>query len=70
MSARQKFRALVVDDEDAIRDLMVRGLTQHDFECETAANGSEAEAMISQSQYDLVITDLRMPVKHGHALAV
>ncbi len=63
-------RALVVDDEAAVQRLMVRGLTELGFECDTANDGNEALLRASKTHYDAVITDLHMPNKHGHALAV
>jgi HD-like signal output (HDOD) protein/DNA-binding NarL/FixJ family response regulator len=63
-------RALVVDDEAAVQRLVVRGLIQQGFACDTAADGNEAEERVSKAHYDVVITDLKMPNKHGHALAV
>lgn len=38
--------------------------------CETATDGESALHLISQSQYDVVITDLVMPRQHGHRLCV
>lgn len=70
MNEKRILRALVVDDEAAMQKLLVRGLTQQGFKCDTAADGNEAEERVSCSHYDAVVTDLRMPNKHGHALAV
>ena len=63
-------RVLVVEDELAVQKLIVRGLVQQGFSCDTANDGVEAEQQVAQTQYDAVITDLKMPNKHGHALAV
>lgn len=63
------FRALVVDDEAAVRRLMMLALRKERFECDGASDGIEAERLVLEKSYDLVITDLRMPNKHGHALA-
>jgi len=65
-----KYRALVVDDEAYIRQLTMRALSRNGFQCELAADGAEALEMIESGSYDVVITDLRMPRQHGHALAV
>jgi HD-like signal output (HDOD) protein/DNA-binding response OmpR family regulator len=69
MNKAAKFRALVVDDEDAVRKLLVLALTRQGFECDAAADGAEAEQRVAECKYDAVVTDLRMPNKHGHALA-
>ena len=63
-------RALVVDDEIAIQKLVVRSLCQQGFKCDTASDGHEAEECLARARYDVVVTDLKMPNKHGHALAV
>ncbi len=64
------FRTLVVDDEPQVRDLTNRALTQCDIPCDTAHDGEEAMALCENGDYDLVVTDLRMPKRHGHSLAV
>lgn len=64
-----KYHALVVDDEALVRNLTIRALTRQEFHCDSAANGEEASQLIACTKYDIVITDLRMPNKHGHALA-
>ncbi len=63
-------RALVVEDELAVQRLLVRSLIQQGFQCDTATDGNEAEQRASKVRYDVVITDLKMPNRHGHALAV
>ena len=63
------YRALVVDDEPAVRTLAIRALQREGFSCDSAADGVEAEEMIPAQRYDVVVTDLRMPNKNGHALA-
>jgi CheY-like chemotaxis protein len=67
---QQTYRALVVDDEPAIREATVRALTAKSFSCESAADGAEALACYRKSRHDLVITDLRMPGMHRYALAL
>jgi len=49
---------------------MIRGLIQQGFVCDAAADGKEAQDRASKKHYDVVITDLKMPNRHGHALAV
>ncbi len=65
-----KRRALVVDDEVAIRNLVSGALRQAGFECETTADGVQAIERLEQSNFDVLVTDLRMPNKNGHALAL
>lgn len=62
-------RALVVDDEVGIRQLVSRCLCKEGFTCDVARDGIEAAERLQDSTYDLVVTDLRMPSRNGHALA-
>ena len=55
-------RILVVEDDDALRELYVELLAGHDVA--TAADGREALREI-QRDFDLVITDLNMPNVSG-----
>lgn len=65
-----RLRALVVDDESSVRKLIVASLIKEGFECVEASNGEVAARQVGERTFDAVITDLAMPVRHGHALAV
>lgn len=54
-------RVLVADDEASIRDGLVDVLTDEGYDATGVADGAEAIAAITQSSYDVVVTDLRMP---------
>ncbi len=58
-------RILVVDDEQAVRDLLVKTLTMADYEVDTADDGASALDRLRSSDYDLLITDLKMPGMDG-----
>ena len=62
------YRALIVDDEPLIRNATDRALSSQNFSCCTANDGKEALQKFKKSRHDLVVTDLRMPGMHGHAL--
>lgn len=64
------YKALIVDDNDDERALMSRALQQQDFQCDAASDGIMAENMLRTKDYDVVVSDLRMPRKHGHQLIV
>jgi len=66
----KEYTALVVDDEPALRRLTAAALRRRNFRCDEAANGQQACAALADRHYDLVVTDLRMPLGNGHALAV
>ena len=61
---------LIVDDEPQVRELTRRALTAHGFHCDLVADGEEAFHRASTTRYDAVLTDLRMPRKHGHSLCI
>ena len=62
------YRALIVDDEAAVRQLTIRALAIEGFQCQTAADGREAQQLLRDTTYDVIVTDLRMPNLNGHAL--
>ena len=65
-------RILVVDDEESLRSLVARGLGMDGHDCLTAADGAEAlEVLIAENgRFDLLLTDIRMPLMDGIALAL
>jgi len=58
-------RILVVDDEQQICSLLTQMLEHEGFEVDTAENGVQGLEMVSKKAYDIVITDMIMPVKDG-----
>jgi len=61
-------RILVVDDSEAIRDIIKLTLQFKGYEVTDANDGREAYDILSHSSYDLVITDLEMPRMSGYEL--
>ncbi|HXH06240.1 MAG TPA: ATP-binding protein [Vicinamibacterales bacterium] len=57
--------ALIVEDDEAIRVLLVRLLERRGFRVVHAANGVEALAYLDAGAPDLVVCDLRMPRVNG-----
>lgn len=66
---RSERRALVVDDNEAIR-LMVEDLLIHEgFVTETAQNGAEAiELLHREDRFELIVLDLMMPLIDGYGV--
>ncbi len=60
-----KPRALVVDDEEAVRLFLEDYLSANDFRVDAAASGEEALELLSRYHYDLIISDIRMPGVDG-----
>lgn len=59
-------RILVVDDEKEIRDFLFKALTCFGgFQVELAENGEEGLKKVQQEKFDLVLTDLKMPIMDG-----
>ena len=58
---------LVVEDEDAIREVMADVLEDHGFRVVSASNGAEALRCLEVSRPDAMVLDLLMPVMHGWA---
>lgn len=58
-------RALVVDDDDAVVELVSVALRRAGYEVETAGDGMTALAMYRASTFDAVVCDMRMPKLSG-----
>ena len=56
---------LIVDDEEVLRDLLVQILESMGHSCDQAANGQEGCEIVEQREFDLIITDIRMPRMSG-----
>jgi two-component system NtrC family sensor kinase len=59
--AGKGLRALVVDDEQVVRDVVTHVLELHGYEVHVASDAREALARLEGSSYDVLLTDLRMP---------
>jgi excisionase family DNA binding protein len=58
-------RVLIVDDEQSVRDLVAKTLTMADYDVDTAPDGPSALDRLNGTEYDLLITDLKMPGMDG-----
>ena len=52
---------LIVDDELAIRELLVDVLADTDYELSTCDDGESALTALKQDDFDLILTDIMMP---------
>jgi CheY-like chemotaxis protein len=64
-SASHRPAILVVDDDEDMRTLLQRILRRAGFMAATAADGAEGLARFRDGAFDLVITDMVMPVMDG-----
>jgi CheY-like chemotaxis protein len=58
-------RALIVDDERALRLVQSRLLDRLGIEVDVVENGTDACLALMRQEYDVVVTDLRMPGEIG-----
>jgi two-component system cell cycle response regulator CpdR len=65
-------RILIAEDEEAIRQLVTRALTQEGHDVVAAIDGAEALDTLQREggRFDLLLTDIKMPVMDGLALAL
>jgi two-component system response regulator (stage 0 sporulation protein F) len=64
----EKPRALVVDDDEPIRAMLVNLVEHLDFEVDSARDGAEAIERLEDDGYDVVLLDLMMPRVDGWAV--
>lgn len=65
-------KILIADDEDSMRQLVARAIAMDGHEIVTAQDGAEALEILSRedSAFDLLLTDIQMPIMDGIALAL
>ena len=61
----QQETVLIVDDEAAIRKLLIRKLSREGYRCKEASTAEEALNRLESSPIELVILDIKMPGKSG-----
>ena len=65
-------RILIAEDEDSLRSLIARVLMQDGHDVMAKCDGGEALECLTREKgrFDLLLTDIRMPVMDGIALAL
>jgi two-component system cell cycle response regulator CpdR len=65
-------RVLIADDEDSMRSLVARAIAMDGHDIVTAQDGAEALDILMREDgtFDLLLTDIQMPVMDGIALAL
>jgi len=61
----ERTRILIVDDEAVIRDGLKRILEGERFAVETCSSGYSAIELLHEHEFDLIVTDLKMPGMNG-----
>ncbi|HEB58843.1 MAG TPA: sigma-54-dependent Fis family transcriptional regulator [Gammaproteobacteria bacterium] len=62
---QQAPHALVVDDEPDIRELLEITLSRMDIDTRSAANLAEARALLAEEDFDVCLTDMKLPDGNG-----
>ncbi len=67
--SERKYRVMVVDDDESVRESLRKVLDHEGYEVTLAADGAEAVEIFRQAgcRVDLLLVDLNMPVKNGWA---
>ncbi len=63
--SEQSQRALVVDDEEIIRYVLIEDLEEIGYECVQASNGQSALEQLDSQKFQVVMLDIRMPGMSG-----
>ena len=63
-----KKRVLLIDDDESILAVLGKVLKSMELELEVASTGREAAQMFGRNDYDLVLSDIRMPELDGKQL--
>jgi two-component system copper resistance phosphate regulon response regulator CusR len=58
-------RILVIEDDPTVGQYVKRGLEEHRWAVDLAADGEEGERRASSEAYDLIVLDMRLPGKSG-----
>ena len=62
---KRKPRVLIVDDEPTVRKCVKLSLVSEGIDCDEACDGDVALTLINENVYDLILTDIEMPVLSG-----
>ena len=63
-----KKRILVVDDDQRLRELVVRYFTEQGFEARAVPDATAMDKQLARERYDLLVLDLMLPGEDGLAI--
>ena len=66
--AELKKRILVVDDDQRLRELVVRYLSEQGFEARAVSDAQGMDRQLARERYDLIVLDLMLPGEDGLAI--
>jgi len=58
-------RILIVDDEEDVLDTYIQALSREGYQIQGTGNGFEAIEMVKEQDFDLLLTDIKMPGMSG-----
>ena len=61
-------RILLVEDEPRVASFIAKGLREHAYAVDIAADGEEALYRAGSLPYDFIILDVMLPVRDGHSV--
>ncbi|MEJ2640019.1 MAG: response regulator [Desulfosarcinaceae bacterium] len=64
-ASTSEVQVLIVDDDDAIRDLLKHGIKHFGFDCLAVGSGREALEVLAEHPIDVVVSDINMPGMNG-----
>lgn len=62
------FKIIIAEDDLELRQLFSRILTKNGYQVKEVSNGAEAIEALDKEYYDLIISDIMMPVMDGYKL--
>lgn len=68
LAAAGKTHILVIDDDERLRELLSRFLTESGFLVTTAESAAQARDILNELSYDLIVCDVMMPGEDGLSL--
>ena len=68
MDMEKKYRILLAEDEPSIREALAEILMDEGFHCTPAIDGKDATEKLEKEDFDLLISDFRMPRMNGAEL--
>jgi two-component system copper resistance phosphate regulon response regulator CusR len=61
-------RILLVEDEARVANFIARGLREQTYAVDIAPDGEQAIYQASVNEYDVIVLDVMLPIKDGHAV--
>ena len=61
-------RLLLVEDDEALSNLLLRALREESYAVDVAKDGQEAEWLAFENPYDVIILDVMLPIKDGFSV--